>query len=148
MSEAPETNETLVCAILAAHVANLRDRMGTSEAFDLLWRTSALLSWLSGLLGEVNRQVQHANPLLEKERSEAIAEITLIRRQLDHLAFAQAQQQDLTRQIADCVITALERMSSATMPQGSRFMSSDLSALYVSEDQRQLHEDVLKRLRD
>jgi hypothetical protein len=147
MSDAAEANERLVCAILAEQVANLRDRMNASEAFDLLWRTSALLSWLSGLLGDINRQVQHVSPLLERERSEAIAEIGTIRHQLDNLAFVQAQRQDFARQIADCVITALERMSNAQTPAGTRFASSDLAALYVSDDQRQLHEEVLKRLR-
>ncbi len=147
MSDAAEANEKLVCAILAEQMANLRDRMDASEAFDLLWRVSALLSWLAGLLGDINRQAQHASPLLERERNEAIAEITSIRRQLDDLAFVQAQRQDFTRQIADCVITSLERMSDAQMPAGTRFASSDLAALYVSDDQRRLHEDVLKRLR-
>lgn len=146
MSGAAEANERLVCAILAEQVTNLRDRMDASEAFDLLWRTSALLSWLSGLLGDVNRQAHPANPLLERERNEAIAEIAAIRRQLDNLAFVQAQRQDFARQIADCVITALERMSEAQMPAGTRFASSDLAALYVSDDQRRLHEEVLKRL--
>lgn len=147
MSGITEENEKLVCAILAEQVANLRDRMDASEAFDLLWRTSALLSWLAGLLGDIDRQTRHANPVLERERNEAVAEITTIRHQLDNLAFVQAQRQDFTRQIADCVITALERMSDARMPAGTHFASSDLAALYVSDDQRQLHDDVLKRLR-
>ncbi len=146
MSDLAVANERLLCAILAEQVVNLRDRMDASEAFDLLWRTSALLSWLSGLLGDINRQAQQANPLLDRERNEAIAEIAAIRHQLDNLAFVQAQRQDFARQIADCVITALERMSNAQMPEGTRFASSDLAALYVSDDQRRLHRDVLKRI--
>jgi hypothetical protein len=43
MGETAEANERLVCAILAAQVSTLRDRMDASSAFDLLWRTSALL---------------------------------------------------------------------------------------------------------
>jgi hypothetical protein len=146
MNDSAEANENLVCAILAEQVANLRDRMDASEAFDLLWRTSALLSWLSGLLGDINRQAQQDNPLLDRERNEAIAEIAAIRHQLDNLAFVQAQRQDFARQIADCVVTALERMSNAQMPEGTRFASADLAALYVSDDERRLHRDVLKRI--
>jgi hypothetical protein len=32
------------------------------------------------------------------------------------------------------------------MPAGTQFSSGDLAALYVSEDQRRLHEAVVKRL--
>ena len=141
-----ESNERLVCAILAEQVSNLRDRMDASEAFDLLWQTSALLSWLAGLLADITRDAPKSSLLLDKEISEAISKITTIRHKLDALAFFQAQRQDFARQIADCVITALERMSSARMPEGSRFASADLAALYVSDDQRRLHEDVLNRL--
>ncbi|GAN80042.1 hypothetical protein [Acidocella aminolytica] len=146
MSATVEANEKLVCAILAEQVAHLRDRMDASAAFDLLWRTTALLSWLSGLLTDINRQAVQPSPVLERERAEAITEIGEIRRQLDHLAFVEAQRQDFARQIADCVIVALERMSEAKMPEGAHFSSSDLAKLYVSDDQRQLHEEVLKRL--
>ncbi len=68
MNDAADANERLICAILAEQVTHLRDRMDASEAFDLLWRTSALLSRLSGLLGDINRQAQHANPPLDRER--------------------------------------------------------------------------------
>lgn len=147
MSQAGESNESLVCAILAEQVANLRDRMDASEAFNLLWQTSALLSWLSGLLADMNHEAPQVSPLLDRERNEAITKIATIRHQLDELAFFEAQRQDFARQIADCVITALERMSSARMPEGTHFASADLAALYVSEDQRRLHENVLNRLR-
>jgi hypothetical protein len=146
MAAAREANERLVCAILAEQVATLRDRMDAGAAFDLLWRTTALLSWLSGLLSDHSRQGGHVNPVLERERAEAIAEVAEIRRELDDLAFAQAQRQDFARQIADCVVTALERMAVAEMPAGTHFSSGDLAQLYVSEDQRRLHEAVVKRL--
>jgi hypothetical protein len=107
-----------------------------------------LLSWLSGLLGDVPPQSaadSHANPVLARERAEAISEIAEIRRALDDLAFLQAQRQDFARQIADCVVIALERMAVAEMPPGTSFSSSDLAALYVSADQRKLHENVIRR---
>jgi len=146
MLEGKEANERLVCAILAEQVSALRDRMDASAAFDLLWRTTALLSWLSGLLGDVSRHSTNANPVLERERTEAIAEIAEIRRGLDELAFSQAQRQDFARQIADCVVTALERMAVADKAAGTSFSSGDLAALYISEDQRKLHEAVIRRL--
>jgi hypothetical protein len=149
MGETVEANERIVCAILAEQVAALRERMDATSAFDLLWRTSALLSWLSGLLGDISAHSTystHANPVLERERAEAITEIAEIKRALDDLAFLQAQRQDFAKQIADCVVTALERMAVAEMPPGTSFSSADLAALYVSADQRKLHEDVLRRL--
>lgn len=146
MSGATEANERLVCAILAEQVAALRDRMDASAAFDLLWRTTALLSWLSGLLGDLSRHNANTNPVLERERAEAIAEVAEIRGELDRLAFSQAQRQDFTRQIADCVVTALERMAVAEMPAGTSFSSNDLAALYVSDDQRRLHDVVVQRM--
>lgn len=149
MGETAEANERIVCAILAEQVATLRERMDATSAFDLLWRTSALLSWLSGLLGDVSAHSahsSHANPVLERERAEAITEIAEIRRALDDLAFLQAQRQDFAKQIADCVVIALERMAVAEMPPGTSFSSTDLAALYVSDDQRKLHEAVVHRL--
>lgn len=149
MGETSEANERIVCAILAEQVAALRERMDATSAFDLLWRTSALLSWLSGLLGDTSAHFSHsahANPILERERAEAITEIAEIRRALDDLAFLQAQRHDFAKQIADCVVIALERMAVAEMPAGTSFSSTDLAALYVSDDQRKLHEDVLRRL--
>ncbi len=146
MVETAEANERIVCAILAEQVAALRERMDATAAFDLLWRTSALLSWLSGLLSDASAHASHANPVLDRERSEAITEIAEIRRALDDLAFLQAQRQDFAKQIADCVVTALERMAVAEMPAGTSFSSKDLAALYVSDEQRKLHEGVLHRL--
>jgi hypothetical protein len=143
---ATEANERLVCAILAEQVSSIRDRMDASTTFDLLWRTTALLSWLSGLMNDLSHPNTNSNPVLERERTEAITEIGEIRRALDELAFFQAQRQDFARQLADCVVTALERMAVAEMPAGTSFSSSDLAALYVSDDQRKLHDEVVRRL--
>lgn len=143
---ATEANERLVCAILAEQVSSIRDRMDASTTFDLLWRTTALLSWLSGLMNDLFHNSTNSNPVLERERTEAITEIGEIRRALDELAFFQAQRQDFARQLADCVVTALERMAVAEMPAGTSFSSSDLAALYVSDDQRKLHDEVIRRL--
>jgi hypothetical protein len=146
MAEVTEFNERLVCAILAEQVVALRDRMDAGATFDLLWRTTALLSWLSGLLSDLSRHTPTLNPILERERAEALTEISEIRHKLDELAFSQAQKQDFARQIADCVVTALERMAVAEMPAGTSFSSQDLAQLYISDDQRNLHNEIVTRL--
>src|ERR1700722_4033931 len=143
---ATEANERLVCAILAEQVSSIRDRMDASTTFDLLWRTTALLSWLSGLMNDLSHNSTNSNPVLERERTEAITEIREIRRALAELVAFQEQAQDFARQRADCVVTALERMAVAEMPAGTSFSSSDLAALYVSDDQRRLHDEVIRRL--
>ena len=103
--------------------------MDANAAFDLLWRTTALLSWLSGLLGDVSR---HSAPTPSRcwnaNARKRLTEIAEIRRGLDDLAFSQAQRQDFARQIADCVVTALERMAVAECG-GTSFSSGDLAAL-------------------
>ncbi len=137
----PNAHERIVCAILAEQVAILRAKTDAMPAFDLLWRTTALLSWLSGLLADVDHAQAAHNPVLERERAEALAEIAQIRHGLDELAFLQAQRHDFARQIAECVETALTRMAGE-----AKFSSGDLAALYVSDDQRRLHDDVIRRL--
>jgi len=143
-----EVNEGLVCAILAEQVAALREGMDATATFNLLWRTTSLLSWLSCLLSDLSGAGGKAGGELVRERDRALTEVAEVKRALDELAFAQAQRQDFARQIADCVVTALERMAVAEMPAGTRFSSGDLAELYVSEQQRRLHESVLRRLRE
>ncbi|MDE8345532.1 MAG: hypothetical protein POH28_05060 [Acidocella sp.] len=146
MSATRDADERIVCAILAEQVAALRDRMDGGASFELLWRTTALLSWVSGLLNDLSKNSHNINPVLVRENIEAIAKIAEIRHGLDELAFSQAQKQDFARQIADCVVTALERMSVAEMQGHDEFSLDDLSKLYVSDDQRRLHESVLRRI--
>ncbi len=145
MNVTKDADERLVCAILAEQVSTLRDRIDAGASFDLLWRTTALLSSLSGSLNELSCNSRDANPVLVRERAEAIAEIAEIRRGLDELAFTQAQKQDFAKQLADCVVTALERMASTERPAEAAFSSDDLFGLYVSDDQRRLHERVVRR---
>jgi hypothetical protein len=149
-SEPPleEANEGLVCAILAEQVAALRAGMDGTATFDLLWRTTSLLSWLACLLNDLSRQAGPGHAALERERNAAATEVAAVRAALDALAFSQAQRQDFARQIADCVVVALQRMAVAEMPAGTRFSSGDLAELYVSAQQRQLHDQVLQRLRE
>jgi hypothetical protein len=143
-----EPNEGLVCAILAEQVAALRAGMDGTATFDLLWRTTSLLSWLSCLVKDLQGLAGPAHAELARERDKALTEVAEVKAALDALAFAQAQRQDFARQIADCVVVALERMAVAEMPAGTRFSSGDLAELYVSEQQRALHDKVLQRLRE
>jgi hypothetical protein len=143
MSVTLQKDDRLVFAILAEQVSAMRERMDASTTFDLLWRTSTLLSWLSGLLGELARN--NHNPVLEKERSEAVAEIAGIRRSLDELFFFQAQRSDFARQVADCVVIALGRVASEKAPLKTHFSTHDLEGLYVSSEQRDIHNAVIKK---
>jgi hypothetical protein len=47
--------------------------------------------------------------------------------------------------MADCVETALERLAAADATVGGRLSSDDLAELYVSEDQRKVHDAVTRR---
>jgi hypothetical protein len=141
MPAALHDDDRVVFAILAEQVSAMRERMDASTTFDLLWRTSTLLSWLSGLLGELSRS--NSNPVLEKERIEAVAEIGQIRKSLDELFFFQAQRSDFARQVADCVVIALGRIAAETGPLNMRFSSHELENLYVSSEQRDIHHTVL-----
>ena len=66
-------------------------------------------------------------------------------RSLESLAFTQAQRNDFTCQTVDCVVTALERLAVADVPVGARLSPDDLAALYVSEDQRQVHDAATRQ---
>jgi len=143
MSAALQNDDRVVFAILAEQVSAMRERMDASTTFDLLWRTSTLLSWLSGLLGELSRS--NSNPVLEKERIEAVAEIGQIRKSLDELFFFQAQRSDFARQVADCVVISLGRIAAEKAPLKTNFSTHDLEGLYVSSEQRDIHNAVVNK---
>jgi hypothetical protein len=101
----------VVCAVLAAQMAALRDRIQAFSAVEQLWQAS-------------DRLAQLPDP--------AAVEIG---RGLQDLAFMQAQSQDLVNQTADCVTAALQRLA-----QASPIGPEDLQALYVCDDQRRVHD--------
>jgi hypothetical protein len=140
-----EAGEHLVCAVLAAQVAELRGRIDTGTTVELLWQTSDVLSRLSGLVLEFAKRCGESDPNLNQECNAAIAAEAEISRSLESLAFEQAQRNDFTCQTVDCVVTALERLAVADVPVGKRLSPSDLAALYVSEDQRKVHDAVTRQ---
>jgi hypothetical protein len=123
-------DDRLVCAVLAAQVAAMRDRMHTASAVDALWRAS------DGL----------AVPALPS--GDAMLVIAQVRRGLEDLAFSQAQVSDCLTQMADCVVTALQILARSDAPPGARLPPGDLLALYVTEDQRLVHEAAAGRFAD
>ena len=140
-----EASENLVCAVLAAQVAELRGRIDTGAEVELLWRTSDVLSQLSSLVVELAKRCHDSDRELSAQCSTAVAAEVEISRSLESLAFEQAQRNDFTCQTVDCVVTALERLAVTNVPVGARLSASDLAALYVSEDQRQVHEAATRQ---
>jgi len=138
-----ETGERMVCAVLAAQVAAIRDRFDADPTVQLLWRTTDMISLLSDLLGELAEGRPTTNATLTRRVTTAVAEAAEISQALDGLALMQAQRDDFGRQMADCVVTALERLASAEAPAGARLSPAELAALYVSEDQRAVHDSVI-----
>jgi hypothetical protein len=138
-------SEHLVCAVLAAQVAALRDRIDTGAAVELLWQTSDVLSQLSGLVAKLAQRCSPADDGLNEQCDAAVAAESEISRSLESLAFQQAQRNDFTCQTVDCVVSALERLADTSAPVGSRLSASDLVALYVSEDQREVHDATTRQ---
>ena len=139
---AVQPNERVVCAVLSAQAADLRDRIDTGATIDLLLRTTDLLSSLSTLVFTLSHRAGAADPQLTKQCSDSVAAATEINQVVDNLAFVHAQRQDFARQLADCLVTALDRLAKT----GTRLSPDELAALYVSEDQRQIHAAVTKQL--
>jgi hypothetical protein len=146
MHPTAEDGERLVCAILGAQVAAIRDRVDTAPTIDLLWRTADVLTRLSGLVTEMARRNPVADPELEGQCATALAAEAEISRALDSMAFLQAQTQDVARQMADCVVVALQRLAGGDVADGApRLLSCGLAELYVSEDQREVHDAVVRQ---
>jgi xanthine/CO dehydrogenase XdhC/CoxF family maturation factor len=117
----------LIHAILAAQIAALRERIASPEVTERLMGCTevvALLAW-------------QVSP-----DSAAATTAAALETALDELVFYHAQHQDLARQTADLVAHALNILATAGADQPPALSLSGLSALYVSEDQRQLHEAV------
>ena len=140
-----EAGDNLVCAVLAAQVAELRGRIDTGATVELLWQTSDVMSRLSSLVVELAKRCHTSDGDLSAQCNTAVAAEIDIRRSLESLAFAQAQRNDFTCQTVDCVVTALGRLATTDGPVGARLSPDDLAALYVSEEQRQVHDAATRQ---
>jgi hypothetical protein len=145
MQVTTETGERVVCAVLAAQVAAIRERFDADPTVELLWRTTDMIALLSNLLLELARERPAADAALTGRVTTAVADAAGIGQALDGLAMLQAQRDDFGRQMADCVVTALQRLASAETPGGARLSPAELAALYVSEDQRTVHDSVIRQ---
>jgi len=67
------------------------------------------------------------------------------RRSRPRFQFEQAQRNDFIAQTIDCVVTALGRLAAADVRESPALSPHDLAALYVSEDQRRVHQAVVRR---
>jgi hypothetical protein len=134
-------NDKTVCAILAALAAALRDRIESCETIDLMWRTVDILAKLASLAPELSRHDSGAD--MERQCTAAIANMTIISQSLADMAFQQAQQQDFTRQMADCIAIALTRLAAPHVTGEKRFSPVDLEKMYVCVEQREIHRKAI-----
>jgi hypothetical protein len=140
MQPTTDPGDRLVCAVLAAQVAELRARVDAGATVELLWRSSDLLSKLSALVTELTDRCCDA--ALTQQCNETVATALEIRQSIEEAAFAQAQRTDLTCQTIDCIAVALDRLAVTDARDGPRLSPDDLAALYVSEQQRKIHHAV------
>jgi hypothetical protein len=145
MQPSPDHDERLICAVLAAQVAAIRDHVEADATVDLLWRIADALTLLSGLVTELATLHVAADPVLEQRYDAAVAAGSEVSQSLDALAFEQAQRHDLARQKADCVVAALQRLAATDAPQGSRLSQKELAAMYISDEQHAVHKAVARR---
>ena len=145
MASPTDASETLVHAVLAAQVAELRNRVDTGATLELLWRSSDVLAQLSGLVEELAGRCQNADAELHGRCDAAVEAEVSLRQALETLAFEQAQRNDFIAQTIDCVVTALGRLAAADVRESPALSPHDLAALYVSEDQRRVHQAVVRR---
>jgi hypothetical protein len=149
MQQATDAGERLVCAVLAAQVEAIRDRVDTGATVDLLWRTADLLTRLSGLVVELSRRYPIPDPRLVDQCAAAVRDESELSQSLDAMVFLHAQGQDIARQMADCVVMALERLAAGESTHGAspavRLSPDDLAASYVCQDQREVHDAVTRQ---
>ncbi len=137
MQAADEQTERQVCSILAAQIAALRDRPDVVAPLDLLWRTTDVLSQFSELLCVPSEQLGQSD--WSEKCSSVLAAGAALSSLLDEAAFVQAQRQDFTKQMGDCVVKALERLSAEAQASGPRLSLAELQGMYVCELQREVH---------
>jgi hypothetical protein len=123
---------------------SLRDRLEALAAVETLWQATDILSNLSALVRELSRRGPLPEQRLEARCAEAIASGTALSATLDEMAFLQAQRLDYARQMGEGLAAALERLASADQPGRPRLSLTDLTALYVCEDQRETHALALR----
>jgi hypothetical protein len=142
--ELTRDNDKTVCVIIAALATALRDRIETSDTLDLVWRTVDILAKMASLGPELSRHNPGAD--MERQCNAAIASMTSISQSLADMAFVQAQQQDFSRQMADCIALAVRRLA-APCPAGEKpFSPADLEKMYVCEEQREIHRKAIESL--
>ena len=146
-----DAEDRLVCAVLAAQVAALRDHIEGNSAVEMLWHATDVLSLLSGLVSELVGNATggdaardpRLDPGLVGRCATAVAAQVEVSRSVETLALFQAQHHDLGRQMADCVVTGLQSLAA----EAGGLSARDLSALYVCEDQRRIHDSVARQFR-
>nr|WP_321984559.1 hypothetical protein [uncultured Lichenicoccus sp.] len=146
MQGSTEASERLVCAVLAAQVAAMRDRSDIEALLDLVWRAIETLATLSHLVTSLAARVPGLGDSLLDQSSTGVADAAAMRASLEALAFLETQRHDFGRQVADCVVRALESLAASDPPPGGRLTPRALCDLYVCEEQRRVHDSAIGRL--
>ena len=140
-TDAIGTGDRQICAILAAQVAALRERVASGVDVELLWRTMDVLSVISELLCAWGPAQTAQDVGTSKAIAAAIAAADEVTLTLEAVALQQSQTHDLASQMAECVQNALQRLA---MPMGNepRMSAADLVSTYVCDEQRLIHATV------
>ena len=136
-----DTEDRLVCAVLGAQVAALRDHIEGNAAVEMLWHATDVLARLSAMVNELVAGHPAPDAALAARCATVVAGQVEVSRSLEDLALFQAQHHDLARQMAECVVAGLQSLAA----ENGRLSARDLSALYVCEDQRRIHESVVRQ---
>jgi hypothetical protein len=138
MPDPAGSTERLVHAVLAAQVNALRDRIESSTVVALLCQAIDALNQLTETVTSFTRLHSAIDPALKAQCAAALQQAGAVGAQLETYAFVQAQQQDIARQMADCISLALHRLATTGLSPG------DLMKLYVTEDQRRIHAEAAR----
>ena len=135
------TSDRRVCAILAAQVAALRNRIDAGVEVELLWRIIDTLSTMSEFLAPLASEQLTPGAAMGKGPAAAIAAAIELTVTLEAVALRQSQAHDLVSQMAVCVENALHRLA---MPNDSepRISLASLASTYVCNEQRSAHASV------
>jgi hypothetical protein len=143
---AEPTCERAICAVLAAHASALRDGVEDAGALEVLWRTADALGDLHRLLAEAASRAAAEDTAFAQRCTQVLEAGSAVGRALEDLTFRQAQQQDLARQMADCMATALQRLAAGDAREAARLSLPELAAMYVSDTQRAVHAAAMQSL--
>ncbi|WP_298285767.1 hypothetical protein [Acidocella sp.] len=132
-------------AVLLCHLENSTASFDGVAAFDILWRTSSLISKLAAGLPEAATPPAVAPGQEEAQRLSQMTQLEALRHDVDQICMLHAQRHDYFLQIKSGLEKMLRLLIMADGDDAASMTVDDLLGLYVSEDQRQAHARALDR---